>query len=92
MGSELFPTSYRSTSSAARGVINTVSGIAGLATESILYSFVGFHSLSVILLLALAPLAIVPVIFFLPETARLSLDEISPEVELDVDTGPKPFL
>ena len=89
MGSELFPTSYRSTSSAARGVINTVSGIAGLAAESALYALVGSHALSVIILLALAPLAIIPVIFFLPETARRSLDEISPEVELDVETAPK---
>lgn len=92
LGSELFPTSYRSTSSAARGVINVVSGIAGLAAESALYPLVGSHAYSVIILIAVAPIAIVPVLFFLPETARRSLDEISPEVELDVDVGPKPNL
>lgn len=92
LGSELFPTSYRSTSSAARGVINVVSGIAGLAAESALYPLVGSHAYSVIILIAVAPIAIIPVLFFLPETARRSLDEISPEVELDVDVGPKPNL
>lgn len=92
LGSELFPTSYRSTSSAARGVINTVAGIAGLAAESALYPLVGSHALSCIVLLAVAPVALIPVAFFLPETARRSLDEISPEVELDVETAPKPNL
>jgi len=91
LGSELFPTSYRSTSSAARGVINVMAGIAGLAAESALYAIVGSHALSIILLLAISPIAVIPVLFYLPETARRSLDEISPEVELDRETAPTPF-
>lgn len=91
LGSELFPTSYRSTSSAARGVINVAAGIAGLAAESALYPIVGSHAISVVILLGIAPLAIVPVIFFLPETARRSLDEVSPEIELDIEAAPTPF-
>lgn len=81
LGSELFPTSYRSTSAGARSVINVTAAIAGLAAESVLYPIVGSHAAAIIILLAFAPLAIIPVLLFLPETARRSLDEVSPEVE-----------
>lgn len=91
LGSELFPTSYRSTSAAARGVINVTASIAGLAAESALYALVGSHALAIVILLAAAPLAIIPVLLFLPETARRSLDEISPEVLHDAEAGPTPF-
>lgn len=89
LGSELFPTSYRSTATAARAVINTTCGIAGLATESLLYPLVGSHATSILILMALTPFAILPVIFFLPETARRSLEDISPEILLDMETSPK---
>lgn len=87
LGSELFPTSYRATSAGARSVINVTAAIAGLAAESALYPIVGSHATAIIILLAAAPLAIVPVLLFLPETARRSLDDISPEV----GPGPTPF-
>lgn len=91
LGSELFPTSYRSTSAAARGVINTTAGILGLAAESALYPLVGSHAIAVVILLAVAPFAIIPVLIFLPETAKRSLEDIAPEVLTDIEAGPTPF-
>ncbi|MDO8287925.1 MAG: MFS transporter [Parvibaculum sp.] len=81
LGAELFPTSYRSTSSAARTVINVTASVAGLAAESALFSIVGSHALAIVILLGVTPLAIIPVIFFIPETARRSLEDISPEID-----------
>ncbi|MCE9648928.1 MAG: MFS transporter [Parvibaculum sp.] len=82
LGSELFPTSYRSTSAAARSVINVTAAVAGLAVESAIYPLVGSHAAAIVLLLCAAPFAILPVLLFLPETAMRSLDEVSPEVHL----------
>lgn len=83
LGSELFPTSYRSTSSAARGVINVVAGLGGLAAESFLYSLTGSHAVAVLSLVVIAPLAVIAVLVAIPETATQELDDISPEVEID---------
>ena len=80
LGAELFPTSYRSTSSAARTVINVMASVAGLAAESFLFSIVGSHALAIVILLGVTPLAIIPVMFFIPETARRTLEDISPEI------------
>ena len=88
LGAELFPTSYRSTSAAARGVINVTAGIMGLAAESALYPLVGSHAYAIIILLSIAPFATIPVLFFLPETARRSLEEVSPEVLHDLEADP----
>lgn len=91
LGAELFPTSYRSTSAAARGVINVTAGIVGLAAESALFPLVGSHAIAIIILLSITPIAIIPVLFFLPETARRSLEDVSPEVLNDLETSPSPF-
>ena len=80
LGAELFPTSYRSTSSAARTVINVTASVAGLAAESFLFTITGSHALAIVILLGVTPLAIIPVMFFIPETARRSLEDIAPEV------------
>ena len=80
-----------STSAAARGVINTTAGIAGLAAESALYPLVGTHAVAIVILLATAALAVIPVLVFLPETAKRSLEDISPEVLTDIEAGPTPF-
>lgn len=91
LGAELFPTSYRSTSAAARGVINVTAGILGLAAESALYPIVGSHAVAILILLSVAPIAIIPVLFFLPETARRSLEDVSPEVFHDLESDPTRF-
>ncbi len=91
LGSELFPTSYRSTSAAARGVINVTASIAGLAAESALYPLVGSHALAIVILLAVALVSVIPVLLFLPETAMRSLEDIAPEVANDIEAGPTPF-
>ncbi|MDO8421250.1 MAG: MFS transporter [Parvibaculum sp.] len=84
LGAELFPTSYRATSAAARGVINVTAGIAGLAAESAIFPLVGSHATAIVILLSVAPLAIIPVLLFLPETAGRNLEEVSPEVDLTI--------
>jgi putative MFS transporter len=80
-GCELFPTSYRATASAARTVLSIVAGIAGLAAESALYATFGGHANAIVCLAAVAPLGIVPLLFFLPETASRELEDIAPETE-----------
>jgi putative MFS transporter len=80
LGAELFPTSYRSTASAARSVINVTAGLAGLAAESLLYGMLGSHALAIVVLIAVTPLSLIPLLLFIPETARRTLEDISPEV------------
>lgn len=78
-GSELFPTSYRSTAAGARMVVATLAAGIGLALESVLYGALGSHweAISWLLLVALAVPLIVALCF--PETAGRTLEEISPE-------------
>jgi putative MFS transporter len=83
-GSELFPTSYRSTASGARVVVATLGATLGLALESVLYAEVGSHWNAIPILAAIG-LAGPLVIAGFPETAGRRLEEISPE--LDVQGG-----
>jgi len=78
-GSELFPTSHRSTAAAARLIVATLAGGLGLAAESALYGWTGshWHAVSLLLLLALGSPVVIALAF--PETAGRSLEEISPE-------------
>ncbi|MCZ6464164.1 MAG: MFS transporter [Proteobacteria bacterium] len=78
-GNEMFPTSYRSTSSGARMVLGTIGGVLGLWTESALYVLVGSHWMAISLLASLALLAPLIVYFTFPETRGRSLEDISPE-------------
>jgi putative MFS transporter len=75
LGSELFPTAYRSTASAARAVTATLGAALGLAMEGVLYARLGSHAAAIAWMLV--PLLAVPfALARLPETARRELEEI----------------
>ena len=78
-GSELFPTSYRSTAAGARVIVGTVGGSIGLALESVLYSLLNSHWVAISILTAFALLAAPIVAVTFPETSGRSLEEIAPE-------------
>ena len=78
-GNEIFPTSYRSTSSGARMVLGTLGGVLGLLVESALYGQLGSHWTAITWLAVLALLAPLIVAAFFPETSGRTLEEISPE-------------
>lgn len=83
LGTELFPTSYRSTASGMRAVVATLGGVAGLAVEGPLYGLAGSHALAITWM---TPVLILPpllILGFLPETAARELEEVSPERETE---------
>jgi putative MFS transporter len=77
--SELFPTSYRSTASAARTLFWAAAAGGGLAMHGVLVAFADTPSEATLWLLAAAPLSALAVIAFMPETAARSLEETAPE-------------
>jgi putative MFS transporter len=78
LGSELFPTAYRSTASAVRGVTATIGAVLGLAIEGVLFARTGSHGAAIAWMLA--PLVVVPLaLAALPETASRELEVIAPE-------------
>lgn len=79
LGGELFPTSYRSTASGVRAIVATLGASSGLLVKDLLYGWTGTHAAAITWMLLAAPLAPVVIAFFLPETARHELEEISPE-------------
>ncbi len=79
LGSELFPTSYRSTASGVRAIVGTLGGVCGLALEGLLYDVLGSHARAIawtVPVLLLPPLVIAAL---LPETAARELEDIAPE-------------
>jgi hypothetical protein len=75
LGSELFPTAYRSTASAARAVVVTCGAALGLTLEGRLFTATGSHGAAIAWMVA--PLVWVPLaLAALPETARRELEEI----------------
>jgi putative MFS transporter len=79
LGTELFPTSYRSTASGVRAIAGTLGGVAGLALEGRLYALLGSHAAAIT---ATLPILLVPLLVIalaLPETAARELEEIAPE-------------
>ena len=83
LGSELFPTSYRSTASGVRSAVGTVGGSAGLWLEGWLYPMAGSHAEAITWMLGLAWIAPVVVLLLLPETARRELEDIAPSPSPD---------
>ncbi len=79
LGSELFPTSYRTTASSARLLAATLGGSAGFVLESYLYGVFGSHAAAITALLPACPIAAVLVFALLPEPAARELEEVSPE-------------
>jgi len=82
LGSELFPTSYRSTASGARAVIATLGASLGLWAEGRVFLVTGSHGAAITCLVA--GVALIPplMVRLLPETATRELEEIAPELPL----------
>ncbi len=80
LGTEMFPTSYRSTAAGFRVAIGTIGGSLGLLLETVLYGIFGSHWLAICTLAAMALIGPVLIHCFYPETSGRNLDEISPEL------------
>lgn len=79
LGSELFPTSYRSTASGMRAIVGTLGGVAGLAIEGTLYERAGSHAAAITWMLPVLALPPLVVLRAVPETAARELESIAPE-------------
>jgi len=82
LGAELFPTSHRTVASSLRLFAWLASGAVALLVEAELFERIGSHGAAIPWLLITAPLALIP-IWFLPEPAKKSLDEIAAERAVD---------
>lgn len=78
LSAELFPTSHRSLASAVRYFFWIMAGSLALYLEGTIYDWVGSHGAAIALLILPAPLALLP-IWFLPEPAKKSLDDVAAE-------------
>jgi len=78
-GTELFPTSYRSTAAGMRIVFVTLGGSLGLLLESLLYGVFASHWVTICALATPALLAALLVAVSFPETAGRRLEDIAPE-------------
>jgi putative MFS transporter len=78
LGSELFPTSHRSTATALRSLVATLSGALGLWTQDQLFPHTGSHAASILWMLPLAALPPLVIALLIPETASRELEEIAP--------------
>jgi len=79
MGAELFPTSYRSTASSVRGIINALGGIAGLSAIAWLDGHTEKFADAIALPIILAPVCALVAYLFIQETAGRTLEDIAPE-------------
>lgn len=79
LGSEIFPTAYRSTASAVRSVAATCAAALGLWIEGWLFAATGSHAQAITWMLIVPLITPLVVALWLPETARRSLDEIAPD-------------
>ena len=76
LGAELFPTSHRSLAASIRMMAALFGGLLGLLVERELFMLYGNHGPAIATLALVAPLCLVPV-WFLPESAQKTLEEIS---------------
>ena len=80
LGSELFPTSYRSTASGLRTFAWTIGGSVGLFVEgNLILPLVDGHATALTWMLAGAWFSPLVILLFIPETASRELEDISPE-------------
>jgi MFS transporter, putative metabolite:H+ symporter len=86
---ELFPTSYRSTAGSALSVAGTTGGALGLFLEGILYGVTGSHWTAIRYLTVFWVISPIIVFMFFPETSGLELEDISPEIVVDVQAQPR---
>lgn len=78
LGTELFPTSYRSTAAGARALVAAGGTVVSLTAHGLLFRLVDSQWLAVAVLATVA--LITPfLVAWLPETSGRSLDEIAPE-------------
>lgn len=87
LGSELFPTSYRSTASGVRGFVSTLASALGLWSEGWLFDAAGSHGAALVRLLPLVLLAPLAARLLLPETATRELEEIAPAAPAPAEGG-----
>lgn len=78
LGAELFPTSHRSVASAVRLFAWLFAGGIGFLVEADLFERLNSHGAAIAWLILATPLCVVP-IWFLPEPAKRSLEEIAAE-------------
>lgn len=78
LGAELFPTSHRSLAAAIRFAASLFGGILAFVIERELFLMYGSHGPAIATLALVAPLCLIP-IYFLPEPAKKTLEEISAE-------------
>ncbi|MCE9520855.1 MAG: MFS transporter, partial [Alphaproteobacteria bacterium] len=78
LGAELFPTSHRTLASAIRFFAALTGGAIGLLVEAEIFKLTGAHGTAIALLTIVAPLCLIP-IWFLPEPAKKSLEDIAAE-------------
>ncbi len=79
-GTELFPTSHRSTASGVRSLAWVVGGAIGLFLEGSLFVATGSHTTAITWMLGAAWISPLVIVVFLPETAMRELEEIAPEL------------
>ena len=79
LGTELFPTSHRSTASGMRMVVGTLGSIAGLSLEGTLYQMTGSHAAAITWMTPMLVFPPLVIALLLPETAQRELEEVSPE-------------
>jgi MFS family permease len=78
LGTELFPTSYRSTASGVRMIALAAGGTLGLVVEGLLFPIAGSHGAAITWMASAAGLALLVIALSIPETALRELEEIAP--------------